>query len=184
MDKKKVIYVVIGVVLVIGIGISYYLTARPSTQPTQGPQTAIPSAADNATNQTGTSGQTTQAGSTNPTGPTSTPEEITKTFYDWYMNYPTDVVATGAYKTSPYLTAKFIANIDGFARNYTPKFDPIFCTPNKTKQYAISKTIGTGDPNKIKVQITNLNVDNPKPLYDVIIVLENGALKIDDIMCD
>lgn len=184
MDKKKLLYAVIIVIIIIGIGVSYYLTARSTTQtpPSQSTsQSAVPSpAADNSagTNQTATTGKT------NPKGPTSTPEEITKTFYDWYINYPQDVIATGAYKTSPYLTENFITTIEGFAKNYNPKFDPIFCTPNKTKNYAISKVMGTTDPNSRKVQITDQNVDAPKPLYDVIIVQENGVLKIDDVMCD
>jgi len=73
-------------------------------------------------------------------------------------------VATGAYKTSPYLTAKFIANIGlDSPRNYTPKFDSnILQHQNKTKQYAIAKPVGTGRP-KIKKKCNyNLNVDNPK----------------------
>ncbi|HSW96441.1 MAG TPA: hypothetical protein VLF89_01310 [Candidatus Saccharimonadales bacterium] len=176
MDRKKLIYGVIAVIFVIGIGISYYLTSQPS-QPTSGqaPLVASPSPVDNG------SSSTTQNIQQNSS---ASPEDVTKTFYDWYMNYPQDVIATRAYKKIPYLTDTFKTHIDGFATHYNPKFDPIFCTPNKTKNYVINSAVSSANSDKLTVLITDKNVDAPKPLYTVVLVQVNGSWEINDVMCE
>ncbi|HSW96515.1 MAG TPA: hypothetical protein VLF89_01685 [Candidatus Saccharimonadales bacterium] len=174
MDKKKLIYGVIAVVFVIGIGISYYLTAQPSQSTSNhGNQIVSPSPIDNGVAKTTKNTQSDTA---------TTPEDTTKAFYEWYMHYPQDVIRTGAYENSPYLTDTFKKHITGFATHYNPQFDPIFCTANKTKNYEISS--GTVDGNNIDVLITDKNVDAPKPLYNVVLVQVNGQWQINDITCE
>jgi hypothetical protein len=177
MNKK---YIVLGLGGVVIIVVGVYLWTLQSPRQQGNTQAVATSPSPIAPGYSGT----TQAGKNNTTIIAASPEDTTKSFYTWYLGSAQNPISTGSYKTSPYLTDHFKSNIDGFAQNYNPQYDPIFCTVNQTQSYNISKAISSDNQTKVTVQITDKNVDAPKPLYNVILVQVNGVWKIDDIMCE
>jgi hypothetical protein len=183
--NKKVIYIAAGILGILALFFIFLSIQKPATTQTGTNATGTNTTGVNTGNLTDTSGNT------NPTGnaqvsPSTTatqqlsPDEVAAKFYTWYLAYPTNAYSSGAYKTSPYLTPKFIGVISTFTP-YDGIHDPIFCTSNKKSNFIVNQ--GTPAPQgKINVYLQE-NLPNGQNLYRVVLKNIAGAWLIDDIIC-
>jgi hypothetical protein len=118
-----------------------------------------------------------------PTSPTTTqlsPQDVTKSFYSWYVSYAGTPITSNDFKNSPYLTTAFKQqSIDLY--DPTNIYDPVFCKQNQTAYYVFYET--KPNPPFMDVIIHQDNLQG-KSLYRVILARIKGQWQIIDIMCD
>lgn len=73
------------------------------------------------------------------------PREVTERFYAWYTTYPGNVLLSGVYQTSEYLTVDLINTLAVFQREGLPVgLDPILCGPNVPEALAADEAVVDG----------------------------------------
>jgi hypothetical protein len=108
-------------------------------------------------------------------------------FYAWYLSYPGNVVADGAYRSSEYLTVPFVEQVDELVASFTQGgYDPFLCAQDVPGEVRLDEQVTrSGDEATILVR----EVWNPGTEYemttDVVVELEmaDGVWKISNIIC-
>lgn len=177
--SNTTLVLLIGVVLLSIIVV--YLLISPKNQPIS------PTISTNATaSKTGLTQQMPTIPPTQAPSPElllSTPESVTKEFYEWYMTYSGDPLASAAYKTNSLLTEYFVNLVTEFQQAHMTgePYDPIFCISNKTKDMSIGEASYTSNASQASVMIYR-SIDS-RAIYKVILIKENNLWRIKDIMC-
>jgi hypothetical protein len=114
------------------------------------------------------------------------PDAVVDSFYRWYLDYPGNVLADGAYRSSKYLTAEFIAQVDEIVASFNRGgYDPFLCAQDIPGDLAVGESSVTGEAASVIVHQTW----NPGTEYaftrDVTVSLEiaDGAWKIAGVAC-
>jgi hypothetical protein len=113
--------------------------------------------------------------------------EVVQSFYDWYLSYPGNVVAEGAYRSSEHLTEPFIEKVDEIVASFERGgYDPFLCAQDIPGDLLVGDEVTrSGDAATIVVQ----KVWNPGTEYestnDAVVELQmmDGEWKISDIVC-
>jgi hypothetical protein len=104
------------------------------------------------------------------------PEESTATFYAWYLSYPGGALASGAYKTSPFLTDALKQTIEAAAAA-NPGYDPVVCATTLPGGVRTGPATIVADRARVEVQ-----TDLPHS-FVVGLRIVDGQWKLDEIVC-
>jgi hypothetical protein len=113
--------------------------------------------------------------------------EVVQSFYDWYLSYPGNVVAEGAYRSSEHLTEPFIEKVDGIVASFERGgYDPFLCAQDLPGDLVVGDEVTrAGDAATILVH----EVWNPGTEYEmtshvtVELQMMDGEWKISNIVC-
>lgn len=190
MDKKKLSLIILGVAIISIIASVFYLLQKASSK--NASTSGISSAVSENSNQVDTVPQSSQGtaktdkaiSSTPPPASTLSPEKVVSNFYTWYISYPGNVLSSGEYKKTPYVTRYFLDLMTSFA-NRTPdaRYDPVFCKANKTANFSVSNPVYNAVSMKATVTIDKVNNGEAVSLYRVVLVHLDNGWKIDDVIC-
>ncbi len=80
---------------------------------------------------------------------TATPEATVERFYRWYLGYPGNVMVTGAYRSSEYLTDEFVQQVDATlasfrASNQPGGYDPFLCAQDIPAEFTVEAATISG----------------------------------------
>jgi hypothetical protein len=116
--------------------------------------------------------------------PATSPEGVVQAFYNWYLGYKGNPLATRAYRTSPYLTPDFVQRIDNALISLKPGIpaDPFICAQNPPTSITAGTASISGDRATVVVQAHYSGSSAPNNL-PVSLVRVNGQWKIDDVKC-
>lgn len=180
MNRKYLLFIIVGIFLICIIAISFYFKKQSSSEVIQEFRSALPT--PNA--QKNPLGNAQNVTPTLEVSPEMSPSDVAKMFYAWYIAYPKNVLQSGAYKTNPYITDEFKQLMTGFAIGRQDNiYDPIFCTANKTKNFAVAEPIYMQSDTQATVNITKTNGDTVQNLYHVVLKHISTGWKIDDVIC-
>ncbi|MGD9029403.1 MAG: DUF3828 domain-containing protein [Anaerolineae bacterium] len=119
-------------------------------------------------------------------GKTAAPEEVVESFYDWYLQYPGNVIADGAHRSSQYLTEGFVEKVDaGVASFEKGGYDPFLCAQDVPGDLIVGEAEVSGNQARVTVQ----EVWNPGTEFEfvkeVVVELEmmGGGWTIANIIC-
>jgi hypothetical protein len=119
-------------------------------------------------------------------GKTAAPEEVVESFYDWYLQYPGNVIADGAHRSSQYLTEGFVEKVDAVVASFEKGgYDPFLCAQDMPGDLIVGHAEVSGNQAKVTVQ----EVWNPGTevefVKEVVVELQmmGGAWTIANIIC-
>jgi hypothetical protein len=178
MNKRIVLIIGLVVVFVIGI-IVYFIIYTGSSSTAQ--QVSVPSQQNVVNSKNNFLKKQSSTIVRYPTPDTSTPEQVTAEFYNWWISYPENPLSSGAYKTSKYLTGNFISLIT-FVYSEDKSTDPVICPQNKTKFVVYTKAVydSTGE----NAQVTIESSRTGQNLQQVDLQNFGGSWYINDIVCE
>jgi len=105
-------------------------------------------------------------------------------FYSWYLGYPGNVVADGAHRSSEYLTAAFVEQVDELVASFTQGgYDPFLCAQDIPGDLIVDETVVSGEQASVVIhEVWNAGTDF-EMVHDVVVELQRigGAWKIADI---
>ena len=115
------------------------------------------------------------------------PDQVVTDFYDWYLGYirgeadRRNPLVDGAYRTSGYLTGRFVNEIEQTLASFDKGgFDPILMAQDVPERVEVGEVTVTGDEAHVEVQMYWGN--NPTPSErTVTLVRVDGEWKIDGI---
>ena len=117
---------------------------------------------------------------------TAAPEEVVERFYDWYLQYPGNVIADGAHRSSQYLTEGFVEKVDTVVASFEQGgYDPFLCAQDVPGDLIIGDAEVSGNQATVTVQ----EVWNPGTevefVREVVVELEmmGGGWRISNIIC-
>jgi hypothetical protein len=113
--------------------------------------------------------------------------EVVERFYDWYLSYPGNVAAEGAYRSSEYLTPSFVEKVDEIIASFDRGgYDPFLCAQDIPGDLDVDdEVVRSSDTATVVVH----GVWNPgtefEAISDVVVELQvmDGTWKISDIVC-
>lgn len=129
----------------------------------------------------------TNAGAPATANATATPEQVVKSFYDWYLAYARrngSPLAGAAYKASPYLSAAAARGIESILAAFGsgPSYDPVLCAQNVPLGFVVDPAeVMTGDTARVFVRMNWQGA--PSTSQTVSLKLLAGEWKIDGLTC-
>jgi Protein of unknown function (DUF3828) len=128
----------------------------------------------------------TNAGARATAGASVTPEQVVKSFYDWYLAYARrngSPLVGAAYKASPYLSAAAVHGIESILAAFGsgPGYDPVLCAQNVPLGFTVDPAEVKGDTEQVFVRINWQ--DAPSTSQTVSLKLLAGEWKIDGLTC-
>ena len=124
-------------------------------------------------------------------GPTSKaaslkPERVVENYFDWYLGYPGNALADGAYQYSEYLSEGFVQQIDEIIASFDQGgYDPFLCAQDIPGDLTVGEPIVSSD----KATVVVYKTWNPGTEYasitemTVTLQMTDGEWLIDDILC-
>jgi hypothetical protein len=114
--------------------------------------------------------------------------EVVQSFYDWYLSWPGNATAEGAYRASEYLTASFVEKVDQIVASFEGGgYDPFLCAQDIPGDLIVGDEVArSGDVATIVVH----QVWNPGTEYEtttqVVVEVEmmDEEWKISNIVCE
>jgi hypothetical protein len=114
------------------------------------------------------------------------PEQVVESFYDWYLGYPGNPVADGAYRSSEYLTEEFVEKVDAIIASFDQGgYDPFLCAQDIPGDLIVGDAVLSGDEASLVVhEVWNVGTEY-ESVHDVTVELQtvDGAWKIADVLC-
>jgi hypothetical protein len=114
------------------------------------------------------------------------PTEVVEAFYNWYVGYPGNVMAEGAYRSSEYLTEGFVEETDELIASFEHgAYDPFLCAQDIPGAIEVDEAVISGDGAMVVVhEIWNPGTEFEQ-VHDLQITLQlvDEAWRIDDIAC-
>jgi uncharacterized protein YceK len=114
------------------------------------------------------------------------PEAVVESFYDWYLQYPGNVIADGAHRSSQYLTEGFVGKVDAVVASFEKGgYDPFLCAQDVPGDLVVGEAEMSGNQARVAVQ----EVWNPGTeaefVKEVVVELEimGGAWRIANVIC-
>jgi hypothetical protein len=111
----------------------------------------------------------------------TTPQDIVRTFYTWYLSSPQNPVVSGAYLHNKYLSADFKDQITSLA-THSQTYDPVLCNQNKSQNFSVGDPTYNDLGNQAKV-VVRANIANGKDLYRFVLNYITGKWLIVDVIC-
>lgn len=113
--------------------------------------------------------------------------ETVESFYDWYLSYPGNVAAEGAYRSSEYLTLSFVEKVDEILASFDRGgYDPFLCAQDIPGHLVVGDEVArSGDVATIVVyEVWNPGMES-EVTHEVVVELEmtDGEWKISNILC-
>ncbi len=106
--------------------------------------------------------------------------DTVRLFYNWYLGYPTNVLAERAYRASPFLTTGMIQKVDAMlASPQGPGFDPFLCAQNEPHAFTVDNVTVNRPQARAVVRTTG-----PSNSFSVALNNTSGTWKISDVTCD
>ncbi|MGI5827433.1 MAG: GerMN domain-containing protein [Patescibacteria group bacterium] len=113
----------------------------------------------------------------------NSPEEIVEAFYSWYLQYEGNVMSSGAYKTSDYLSEEFRTKVDGIIASFDKGgYDPFLCAQDKPSGFTVETDIVSEDKTTVTVNLVQ-NFSGNGRVVPVIVKEVVGEWKITDVNC-
>jgi hypothetical protein len=107
------------------------------------------------------------------------PAQVVEDFYTWYINYPGNVLAEGAHRSSEYLTSAFVAKIDGIRASFTRgAYDPVLCAQDIPQTVTAGEVVASGDAAEVPIT-TSFQGHH----FTVKLVRVDDIWKINDVVC-
>lgn len=124
-----------------------------------------------------------------PTTPPPDAKETVAEFYRWYITYPGDVVADGAYRDNEilrsYLADEFVERIDTLRRSFDKygNYDPFLCSQGIPIR--LEYTVEGAGEREARVRVSPYWGGSPQP-YEVLVDLDRGDVRwqIVDTECE
>jgi hypothetical protein len=114
------------------------------------------------------------------------PGEVVERFYEWYVDYPGNPLADGAYRSSEYLAGEFVQKVDGIIASFDQGgYDPFLCAQDVPASFTIEPATVSGD----EASVVMHEIWNPgtevELVHDLTVTLRivDGAWKIVGITC-
>jgi len=114
------------------------------------------------------------------------PTEVVEQFYRWYIGYPGNPLAEQAYRTSEYLTAEWVQEVDQtIAASDRGAYDPFLCAQDIPPSFTVGEAMPTGE----EATVTVYQMWNPDTEYEftrdltVTLQLVSGEWKIARVTC-
>jgi len=119
---------------------------------------------------------------------TPAPQEVVESFYDWYLSYPGNVIADGAYGSSEYLTESFVEKVDETIASFDKGgYDPFLCAQDIPGDVVVDDeaVVSGGEATVVVHQVWNPGTEY-ESVHDLTVVLQtvNGQWRIADILCE
>jgi hypothetical protein len=118
-----------------------------------------------------------------------TPGQAVKAFYGWYIWHAREIgspLADGAYRSSEYLTPRFIQRVDEIIASFNNGgYDPLLCAQDIPGKFTIGKVDVTGETASVELN----EIWNPETEYETVsyAVVELQQIDerwlIDDVLC-
>jgi len=113
----------------------------------------------------------------------SSPEEVVEAFCSWYLQYEGNVMRSGAYKTSDYLTEDFRTKVDEIIASFDKGgYDPFLCAQDKPSGFTVETNNVSEDKTTVTVDFVQ-NFSGNGRIVPVIVEEINGEWKIADVDC-
>ncbi len=116
------------------------------------------------------------------------PKETVERFYEWYTDYPGNVVADKAYRSSETLTKEFVEQVDALIASFDQGgYDPFLCAQDIPGDMRFEAGVMGGEGKEASVVVHE--VWNPGSEYELVhdltvkLVLVDGKWLISDIVC-
>jgi hypothetical protein len=107
------------------------------------------------------------------------PEQVARSFYDWYIAYPGNPLVDKAYRSNEYLTGEFVQKVDGIIASFDKGgYDPFLCAQDVPESFALGETSVSGDRAIVPVQTSFEG-----HAFTVVILRVGGEWKIADVNC-
>ncbi|MFH1899022.1 MAG: hypothetical protein ABIJ82_00935 [Patescibacteria group bacterium] len=164
MNKEKLIAVLFTLILLSGVGVIFLKKPAPFFKKEVQPQ------------------ELTEPSFEEPI----TPEDVTKAFYDWYINcveqsFESPEAPTCLYKESEYVTSELVEKIEAKYATFTGGgADLIVCAQDIPTSFVVGETIN--QENMVQVMVTEYFGEFPNKL-SVYLKLVDGKWRIFDIVC-
>jgi hypothetical protein len=111
--------------------------------------------------------------------PAVAPERVVESFYSWYIAYPGNPLAAGAYRTSEYVTEALVQKVDGIVASFdSVGYDPILCAQDKPGCFTVEMMDISENSAAAAVR-----TDFANHLIYVGLIEIDGQWKIADITC-
>jgi len=116
------------------------------------------------------------------------PESIVESFYRWYIDYPGNALADGAYRSSEVLSEAFIQEVDEIIASFDRGgYDPFLCAQDLPGSFSVDEA--TIAPEGDQATVVVHQMWNPGTEYEsthdltVALRMQDNAWKIVDITC-
>jgi len=107
----------------------------------------------------------------------ATPEEVVERFYDWYIGEPGNKLAGGVYRSSEYLTAEFVQQVNQIITSFDKGgYDPFLCAQDVPGNLTVEEAVVSGEEALVVVH----EVWNPGTEYELIHDVEVTLRKVDE----
>jgi hypothetical protein len=107
-----------------------------------------------------------------------TPEGVVESFYRWYLGYPGNAMADGAYQSSEYLSEGFIQEVDQAIASFERgSYDLFLCAQDVPADFAVGAAVVSGDEANVVVD----EIWNPDTDYELIRQLDVSLQQIDGV---
>jgi hypothetical protein len=114
------------------------------------------------------------------------PEAVVERFYDWYLGYPGNAAADGAYRSSEYLTEEFVEKVDAIIASFDQGgYDPFLCAQDIPGDLIVGDAVLSGDEASLVVhEVWNTGTEYESVHYVTVeLQMVDGAWKIADVIC-
>ena len=112
------------------------------------------------------------------------PDKTVEDFYKWYLEFKGQALVSRAYIGSPYLTEKYIKQLDDKAAGYKNlMFDPILCAQDLPKESYVENVSLSDDGNTAKVIYYEDYYGTPIRTNVYLVLYEYNKWLIDNIEC-
>jgi len=110
------------------------------------------------------------------------PEQTVQSFYNEWINSPTNLIAEGGYRTMALLTDNAKSKIDSVVRSFDGQgsYDPVLCAQDKPQSFTLVNDSTIGDKSQVTVVE---NFSGRENRVTVSLIKEGATWKIDDINC-
>jgi len=80
------------------------------------------------------------------------PEQVVESFYDWYLGYPGNALADGAYRSGGPLTEEFVEKVDAIVASFDRGgYDPFLCAQDFPEDLVIDRATVSGNQARVIV---------------------------------
>jgi hypothetical protein len=121
-----------------------------------------------------------------PSPDPSSPAGVVESFYRWYVGYPGNPMADGAYRSSEYLSEDFVQEVGQLIASFEGGgYDPFLCAQDIPGRVDVDEATVSGDEASVMVY----GVWNPDTEFELVNEVEvelrrmDGQWKITDIIC-
>jgi hypothetical protein len=117
-----------------------------------------------------------------PQEPPLSPTEVTNRFYRWYIGYPGNPLVDNAYRTSPYLAASLIEEVDATLASFeVGGADPFLLAQDLPERFTVEPATVEDDRATVLVYFYWWSGDETPTEREITLAKRDGEWKIIDI---